>query len=77
MTCTIGYVPGGGAAANHDIIEQSILLGRLDIHRITFTDPTNKVWLFSGFLNGLSPACPVDGGLTADVSVRPTGDFTL
>ena len=77
MTCTIGYVPGGGVAANHDIIEQSILLGRLDIHRITFTDPTNKVWLFSGFLNGLSPACPVDGGLTADVSVRPTGDFTL
>jgi hypothetical protein len=78
MTATIGYLPGGGIATNHDVIEQSIIQNRLDIHRVTFTDPVpHVVWLFSGYITNLGPSCPVDDGLTADVSVRPTGDFTL
>ena len=45
--------------------------GTRDIYRITF--PDSSTWIFSGFLTNFAPAAPVDGALSASVSIRPTG----
>jgi hypothetical protein len=71
----VGYVPGGGVDTNHDLLEQSWTDGSRDIWKVTY--PNAAIWLFSGYLVNLGPSCPVDDGLVADVSVRPTGVMTI
>lgn len=72
MSFQIGYVPG---LASHEILEAAWASGSRDVWRITY--PNGAVWLFSGFVNGLSPSAPVDDGLVADVTIRPTGLMTI
>jgi hypothetical protein len=42
-----------------------------------FTYPDATVWIFSGGVSKFMPKTPVDGVLTADVTVRPTGPMIL
>jgi len=75
MTFAVGFVP---SIASHDHltgITKSWLDGSRDIWRITY--PDNSVWLFSGYVTNIGPAAPVDDGLTADITVRPTGLMTF
>lgn len=44
-------------------------------YSITFTGPV--VWEFSAFVTGFEPSAPVDGALTASVSMKPTGQPTI
>jgi hypothetical protein len=44
--------------------------GSKDLYEIDF--PDGSKWLFSGFLTALSVKAPVDGELSADVTIKPT-----
>lgn len=73
MTFQVGFVPSG-SVSGHDFVDgiiKSYIDGARDIWRITF--PDTSVWLFSGFVSNVGPTAPVDDGLVADVTVRPTG----
>jgi tail tube protein len=72
---TIGFVPGH---ATHDELTGLIKAwndGSRDIYKITYPDGTQ--WLFSGFVTNVGPSAPVDDGLTADVTIRPTHVMTF
>ncbi len=76
MTFQIGWVPN---LASHGItagLMESYDNGDLDVWRITF--PDTSTWIFSGYVNNVGPSAPLDDGLVADVSIRPTGgmEFT-
>jgi hypothetical protein len=45
--------------------------GTKDQYQILF--PDGAVWLFSGFVSNIAPKAPVDGALSANVSIRPSG----
>jgi hypothetical protein len=67
----IGWVP---TLATHNHTAGLIYAwrqGSRDVYRITY--PDGSQWLFSGYVTNVGPEAPVDGGLTAAVSVRPTG----
>lgn len=57
------------------------ILGGLDrdAHpwRITWPDDTTTQWTFSAILTGFEPNAPVDGKLSADVTLKPTGPLTF
>jgi hypothetical protein len=72
LTFQIGYVPG---LASHEILEEAWQDGDRDIWKVTY--PNGAVWLFSGYLTNLGPGAPVDDGLVADVTIRPTGVMTI
>jgi len=44
---------------------------------ITFPDAASTVWNFDGYVSGFEPGMPVDGALTASVTIKLTGDVTL
>ena len=68
----IGYIPGG---SNHGGLEQSWVNGSRDVWKVIY--PNNAQWLFSGYLTNLGPSAPVDDGLVADVTIRPTNVMTF
>jgi len=75
FTFSIGYV---GSLATHNEatgLTKAWLDGSRDIYKITF--PDNTIWLFSGYVTNIAPSAPVDDGLTADVTIRPTGIMTI
>jgi hypothetical protein len=45
--------------------------GSQDLYEIDY--PDGAVWIFSGFVTNIAPKAPVDGGLEANVSIRPSG----
>jgi len=47
----------------------------IDGYRITF--PDGVVWVMSGQVQSISPKAPVDGKLSADVTIRPSGKMTI
>jgi len=64
----VNWLPSGDNASGFTSAWNS---GSLDLYRITF--PDSSFWLFSGYCIGVSPTAPVDTGLEATVSIRPTG----
>lgn len=44
--------------------------GSKDLYEVDF--PDGSTWLFSGYLTGLAPKAPVDGELSADITIKPT-----
>lgn len=78
LTAQIGYVPDGGVDTNHDLLEAAWRTGSRDVWKVEFpTSPVKKSWLFSGFVTNLGPSMPVDDGLVADLTIRPTGVMTF
>lgn len=68
---SIGYVP---SLASHDHLSgltKSWLDGAKDSWRITY--PDNSVWIFDGYITNIGPSAPIDDGLVADITIRPTG----
>lgn len=71
MTFQIGFVP---TMASHSATAGLIKArqdGSLDVYRITYPDTSQ--WLFSGYVSNFAVSAPLDAGLVADVSIRPTG----
>ena len=44
---------------------------------VTFTDAGNTVWSFNALVTGFTPAEPIDGALTASVTLKISGQPTL
>lgn len=76
LTFTIGFVPADDPTQDVNVgLQQAWRDGSRDIYRITFPEGTQ--WLFSGFVTQIAPAAPVDDGLTADITIRPTHVMTI
>jgi len=86
----IGYRP---SLESHARLVEAWRTGSRDIYRITYPDgppgpdgaraydddgePIGTQWLFSGFVTNVGPSAPVDDGLVADFTVRPTNTMTF
>lgn len=44
---------------------------------LNFPDPAKSQYLFDAFVTGFTPSAPVDGALTASVTLKITGEPTL
>jgi len=71
MTLSIGFVPSIGTHDHQTGLVKAYIDGSRDIYKVTYPDTSQ--WLFSGFVTNVAPAAPVDDGLMADVTIRPTG----
>jgi hypothetical protein len=68
----IGFAPSGESTHDHSTgLISSYNAGTRDVWRVTY--PDGKQWLFSGYVTNVSVSAPVDEGLVADVTIRPTG----
>lgn len=56
-------------------LQAAIIANSVDAYRIT--QPDGQVWIFSGGVQAMTQAAPVDGVQTANVTIRPTGAFLL
>lgn len=68
----LGFLPSG--EATHDALTgllEAWLSGSKDRYDLEY--PDGAVWMFSGFVSNVAATAPVDGGLEADVSIRPSG----
>jgi hypothetical protein len=45
--------------------------GSKDRYNVTYPDGSD--WMFSGFVSNIAPKAPVDGGLEAQIAIRPSG----
>lgn len=69
---TMNFLPSGEATQNSDTgLLKAWADGSKDLYEIDF--PDGAVWLFSGFVTNVAPKAPVDGALSASVSIRPSG----
>ncbi len=75
LTFTIGFVPSGATHGVASGLMKSWQDGARDIWKVIF--PEGTTWAFSGYVTNIAPAAPVDDGLTADVTIRPTGLMTI
>lgn len=76
LVVQIGFSPA--ADATHGITSgllKSWEDGAFDGWRVTY--PDDSEWIFSGYVNNVGPSAPVDDGLVADVSIRPSGPMIL
>lgn len=51
--------------------------GAYNTFRLIFPDGGATTWTFSGILTSLSPSLPVDGLLSADVTIKCSGQLTI
>jgi hypothetical protein len=74
----INFIASGTVGDTHNHLTglyQGIIDHSIDGWRITF--PDGDVWIFSGGVANIGKKAPVDGALTADVSIRPTGKMSI
>lgn len=75
VTLTINYVATDGTHDNLTGLYAAIRTNSVDGYKITF--PDGDVWIFSGQVSAIKKKAPVDDKLVADVTIRPTGAFTI
>lgn len=75
MSFQLGFVPDGATHDHLTGLTKAWLDGSRDIYKVTYPDGTQ--WLFSGYVTNIGPSAPVDDGLVADVTIRPTGVMTF
>lgn len=78
VTFPINFIASGAIGGTHNHLTglyQSIIDHSVDGWRITF--PDGDVWVFSGGVSNVGKKAPVDGALTADVTIRPSGKMTI
>ena len=68
----LGFLPSGETSHNAVTgLMKAWADGSQDLYEIDF--PDGATWLFSGFVSNIAPKAPVDGGLEANISIRPSG----
>lgn len=74
LTLDIIYDPG---LADH-VGVLATLVGKAAVEfELQFPDPAYTSYVFDAFVTGFTPTAPVDGALTASVTLKPTGEPTL
>lgn len=72
MQFMLGFLPSGEASHNAVAgLAKAWADGSQDLYEIEY--PDGATWAFSGFVTNIAPKAPVDGGLEANVSIRPSG----
>lgn len=77
-TFPVNFIASGAIGGTHNHLTglyQSIIDHETCGWRITF--PDGDVWFFSGFVSNVGKRAPVDGALTADVTIRPSGKMYI
>ena len=78
VTIDIVYDPNAATHKNASGGLLYSLAGRTaEIWNIVFPSTPVKYFTFSAFVTGFTPGAPVDGALTASVTLKPTGAVTL
>lgn len=72
LTMEIAYDP---AAASHAWIHATGR-GTIKDYKLTFPDTGTTTWSFSGLVTNFTPKAPVDGLMTADVTIKVTTTVT-
>jgi hypothetical protein len=67
----IGFVPSLAAHDHLVGVTKSWLDGAKDSWRILY--PDGSIWTFDGYVVGIAPSAKLDGDLTAEITIRPTG----
>lgn len=68
----LNFLPSGESTHNANTgLLKAWADGTKDEYQILF--PDGAVWTFSGFVSSIAPKAPVDGALSAAVSIRPSG----
>jgi hypothetical protein len=75
MTFTLGFVPSLGTHDHLTGLTKAWDDGSRDIYRISY--PDGSIWMLSGYVTNIGPSMPVDDGLEADVTIRPTGPMSF
>lgn len=68
----VNFLPSG--ESTHNAVSGLIKAwhdGSKDRWDVAYPDGAN--WMFSGFVANIAPKAPVDGGLEAQISIRPSG----
>lgn len=71
LTMQMNFVPDNATQDHLTGLQKAWYDGTCDIYRLTFPDGT--AWVFSGYVTNIAPDAPVDDVLTAEVTIRPTG----
>ena len=48
-----------------------------DVEEVTLTFPSTATWVFNGFMTDYSPTGPLEDKMTADVTVKVSGDINI
>jgi hypothetical protein len=76
LQMVLGFLPSGEATHNAVAgLMKAWADGSKDRYEITY--PDGAKWIFSGYVSNIAPSAPVDDGLTAQVSIRPSGGHIL
>lgn len=75
VTFPVNFVASDPSHDHLTGLYQSIIDHSKDGWQITF--PDGDVWVFSGGISKIGKKAPVDGALTCDVSIRPSGKMTI
>lgn len=70
VTFTLNFLPD---LAGHIALVTALTARTVDVYRIIWTDTSGTIWEFSGLVTACPPAAPVDGALTAAVTIKVTG----
>jgi hypothetical protein len=71
LTMQMNFVPDNATQDHLTGLQKAWYDGTCDLYRLTF--PDGSAWVFSGYVTSVAPDAPVDDVLTAEVSIRPTG----
>ncbi len=73
---TIDLVYDPADASQVDVLAE--LVGRDEApFEVRFPDTAQTMWSFNAFVTGFEPSAPVDGSLTASMTIKLSGDLTL
>ena len=75
LSFTVGFLPGDASHDEQAGLTKSWNSAQKDQWKITY--PDGSIWQFYGYITSIGPSAPVDDGLTADITIRPTGAMTI
>jgi hypothetical protein len=75
ITFAINYIAIDPTHDNLTGLYAAMRQNTIDGYKVTF--PDGDVWVCSGQISAIKKKAPVDGALTADVTIRPSGGFTI
>ncbi len=77
LTFSINYDPDTATHGNTTGLLNVFDTGAKRAYRITFTDPGPTLWTFDAIVNGFEVQAPVDAQLTADITLRISGQINF
>jgi len=75
VTFPMNFIPTDPTHDHLTGLYKSVIDHQVDGWQLEFPDGTD--WLFSGGISNIAPTAPVDGRLSANVSIRPTGPMMM